>query len=130
MTIAEPERAELRACASLSTALTSIDEALLASVQVTVPVRSFEQVSAPAAIAREAPSAVASTAKVNSANRFCWCMLPAPLCSWTFILRASLGAYGHGPETNREHGDGQHRERVALCTVSTHGSTCRYQWQD
>src|SRR5262245_52802506 len=48
MTIAEPEvMAELRACASLSTVLRSIDDAPLDRVHVTFPVASTEQVSLP-----------------------------------------------------------------------------------
>jgi hypothetical protein len=48
MTIAEPELiAELRACASLSTVLRSIEDALLERTHVTFPVASTVQVSLP-----------------------------------------------------------------------------------
>jgi hypothetical protein len=62
---------ELRACASASTVLRSIDDALLERVQVTVPVDASEQLSVPAASTGDPPLQTASTATNNVPSLLC-----------------------------------------------------------
>src|SRR6186713_277674 len=72
---------ELSACAALSQVLRSVDDRVLSRLQLTAPVDpSFEQLAVLAAMTREVPVPIASTAAIDAANATF--LRAKPLPSW------------------------------------------------